>query len=72
MSVGRIAGAAAMGHLGWVEVRCIICARWILITKDEYYECPKCKEDRRAIFCSSCAKKLHYRCPFCGVELRLA
>ncbi len=72
MSVGRIAGAAAMGNLGWVRVRCKLCGTWILITKEEYYVCPNCEKRFNATFCAPCAKKIHYRCPYCRSELKFA
>ncbi len=72
MSLGSIAGAAAMGHKGWVTARCYICGKKLDLTKDTVYYCPKCHSREYKIFyCVADAKRLHYKCPFDGVELKI-
>ena len=69
MSLGSAAGSNAMGHRGWVRVRCVICAKWLDITSDDVYVCPKCRDTLRAYFCYPHAKNLHYKCPYCKNNL---
>ncbi len=69
MSSAGLRGINAVGHLGWVEVKCRICARKMDVTTDIVYACPACEEKYEAYFCPADAKRLHYRCPFCGREL---
>jgi len=71
MSLGSICGANAMGHYGWITVRCRICGKWLNTTKDEVYICPKDKDRYGAYYCAACAKVLHYKCPYCDTELEL-
>jgi uncharacterized protein (UPF0212 family) len=35
------------------------------------YVCPHCREKYDAYFCAADARRLHYRCPFCGRRLEL-
>ena len=70
MSTAGLKGVNAFGHLGWVTKKCRICAAKIDITRDLYYVCPHCKDRYDAYFCPADAKRLHYRCPFCGRELK--
>ncbi len=70
MSTAGLKGINAVGHLGWVEVKCRICARKLDVTVDIVYACPYCKDKYEAYFCPADAKRLHYRCPFCGRELQ--
>jgi len=69
MSIGKIKGANAHGHLGWVTVRCRICARLEDYTRAVIYVCPECMKKIPAYYCSSCAKVLHYKCPYCKTPL---
>ena len=69
MSTSGLKGINAVGHLGWVKYKCRICARVLDISEDIVYACPSCKDKYNAYFCSADAKRLHYRCPFCGREL---
>jgi len=64
-----VKGVNAHGHLGWVTVRCRICARLEDYTRAVVYVCPNCYTKFQAYFCSSCAKVLHYKCPYCRSEL---
>lgn len=66
MSVGSSYGSNAMGHRGWVILRCRICGRILDVTREEAYYCPKCGEEYGAYFCSPDSKTLHYKCPFCN------
>lgn len=69
MSIGKIKGANAHGHLGWVTVRCRVCARLEDFTRSVIYICPNCNKKFPSYFCPSCARVLHYRCPYCRNEL---
>ncbi len=69
MSFGSVYGCNASGHLGWVRVKCRICAKVMDKTKDEVYYCKKCAETRGAYFCFADYRRLHGKCPFCGAEL---
>ncbi|MEM2579372.1 MAG: hypothetical protein QW398_05470 [Desulfurococcaceae archaeon] len=70
MTTGLIRGANAMGHVGWVTVKCSICSRKMnlfrSIDSGEAYVCIKCNN----FFCSADAKRLGYKCPYDGSELR--
>ena len=79
MTLGLIKGMNAMGHAGWITVRCRVC--WMKLSLTGYhpgtrrtepvYACPNCAKDLGAYFCRADAKALKYRCPFCGSELSL-
>ncbi|MFN4046316.1 MAG: hypothetical protein ACK4H7_03135 [Acidilobaceae archaeon] len=76
MTVGMAKGTNAMGHLGWVTVRCRVCGIWLDLTggagrgrKMVAYACPRCSKTLEAFFCSPCAKKVKYTCPYCGTQL---
>jgi hypothetical protein len=78
LTVGIAKGINAMGHLGWVTVRCRICATWLDITggvgrvkKSIVYACPRCAQEYEAYFCRACAKKVRYTCPYCRSPLTL-
>ncbi len=64
-------GTNAAGHKGWYEVKCRICAKKLYIGDSIVYHCPKCVQQFEAYFCEAHARKLHYRCPYCGTELKL-
>ena len=71
MSLGSAMGSTAMGHKGWIKVRCIICGKWLDTTNDPVYVCTKCLSNGvKTYYCSSDAKKLHYKCPFCHETLQ--
>jgi len=69
MTIGLLQGVNTAGHKGWVTVRCRLCGRKLDITRDIVYVCPKCRETQNAYFCEAHARKLKYKCPFCGSEL---
>ncbi len=69
MSTAGLKGINAAGHLGWVTRKCRICAKKLDLTVDVVYVCKACMKTREAYFCPADAKRLHYRCPFCGREL---
>lgn len=70
MSVGKAKGINTHGHLGWVTVKCRICAAKLDVTKRLVYRCPQCYVDPvRAYFCEADARRLRYKCPFCGKKL---
>lgn len=71
MSAGLFKGVNSMGHIGWVRVKCRICARTLFIGRDIVYHCPKCVKTHDAYFCEADYKRLKGRCPFCGSELKL-
>ncbi len=72
MSLGSIAGASAMGHRGWITARCYVCAKKLNVVKDTIYYCPKChSKGHKILYCDADAKRLHYKCPFDGSELKL-
>ncbi len=69
MSTAGLKGINAVGHKGWVTVRCRICGRKLDLTLDVVYVCPYCRDKYDAYFCAADAKRLHYKCPFCGRQL---
>lgn len=75
MTIGLLKGVNKAGHKGWTTVKCAICHKDIDLFKavetgDAYY-CPRCiNRGREVYFCAAHAKKLHYRCPYCGGELK--
>jgi len=75
MTIGLLKGVNKAGHKGWTTVKCVICHRDLDLFKavdtgDVYY-CPKClKAGREAYFCVAHARNVHYKCPFCGSELK--
>lgn len=77
MTIGKVRGVNAMGHLGWTTVRCRVCGRLLDMTGqrpgsrrfDVVYMCPKCATKYGAYFCSADARSLKYKCPFCGSDL---
>ncbi len=75
MTIGLLKGVNKAGHKGWTTVKCVICHRDLDLFKavdtgDVYY-CPKClKAGREAYFCAAHARNVHYKCPFCGGELK--
>ncbi|MEM1620242.1 MAG: hypothetical protein QXU97_01970 [Fervidicoccaceae archaeon] len=69
MSVGRARGINAMGHLGWVTKKCAVCSIKLDISKRLVYYCDKCSKTLNAFFCEADAKRLRYRCPYCGEKL---
>ncbi|MGC9121609.1 MAG: hypothetical protein ACP5HP_01565 [Thermogladius sp.] len=75
MTVGLLRGVEKSGHKGWTTVYCAICNKKLDLfaaydTKDVFY-CPTCvSKGRDAYFCSADARRLHYRCPYCGGELK--
>jgi len=78
LTVGLARGINAMGHMGWVTVRCRICSAWLDVTggvgrakKQLTYACPRCAELHQAYFCRACARKVRYTCPYCGAPLTL-
>lgn len=64
-------GANAKGHDGWRSYRCSICSTTLVVGESAIYICPKCGSSRMARFCTACSRKTHYRCPYCGTELRI-
>ncbi|MDT7896013.1 MAG: hypothetical protein ACO2O0_02950 [Desulfurococcales archaeon] len=64
-------GANAKGHEGWRRYRCAICSTTLLVGDTTIYICPKCGQIRGSRFCTACARITHYRCPYCGSELRI-
>jgi len=71
VSTAGLKGINAAGHRGWVTVKCRICATKLDTTLDIVYVCPHCREKYDAYFCAADARRLHYRCPFCGRRLEL-
>jgi len=78
LTIGLAKGINAMGHLGWVSVRCRICATWLDATggvgktkKTLTYMCPRCAQLYQAYFCHACARKVKYTCPYCKGPLTL-
>jgi len=71
VSTAGLKGINAVGHRGWVQVKCRICATKLDTTLDIVYVCPHCRDKYDAYFCAADAKRLHYRCPFCGRSLEL-
>lgn len=75
MTVGLLKGVNKAGHKGWTTVKCAICNKDIdlfkaIETGDAYY-CPRCvKIGRETYLCAAHARKLHYKCPYCGSELK--
>lgn len=78
MTVGLNKGSNYMGHLGWITVRCRICATYLDLTgqppgattpTDIVYACPKCVGPRGAYFCHADARAVKYSCPYCGSKL---
>ncbi|MEZ0394229.1 MAG: hypothetical protein ABWK00_04200 [Desulfurococcaceae archaeon] len=75
MTVGLLKGVNKGGHKGWTTVKCVICNKNIDLfeaydTKEAYY-CPRCTTKfREVFFCAADARRLHYRCPYCGSELK--
>ncbi len=74
MTIGLLKGTNSPGHKGWTHVKCRICGKELdlfraIDTGDVYY-CPKCAKTRGAYFCAADAKRLKYRCPYCGSELK--
>lgn len=61
----RPRGANSMGHKGWHEFKCAICAKKLYIGDTVTFKCPKCD----TYFCEADAKRLRYRCPYCGSDL---
>ncbi|MCE4608459.1 MAG: hypothetical protein F7B61_05830 [Caldisphaeraceae archaeon] len=80
MTIGLAKGINASGHVGWVTVRCRICGRYMDLSgqkpgsrhEEVVYMCPKCSKTVEAYFCAADAKRLGYRCPYCGSQLVLA
>lgn len=71
MTIGVLIGVNAGGHKGWVTVKCRLCAREMDITKNIVYYCPKCVSNHRSYFCEADARRLKYKCPYCGHELEV-
>jgi predicted RNA-binding Zn-ribbon protein involved in translation (DUF1610 family) len=75
MTGGLLQGVNKSGHRGWTTEKCILCATTLDFLqgydlKNIYY-CPRCLESRvKAYFCAADARKVHYKCPFCGSELK--
>ncbi|MCC6046786.1 MAG: hypothetical protein LM571_01145 [Desulfurococcaceae archaeon] len=67
----KLRGSNAGGHLGWATRRCAICSKSLAVGENEVYFCPTCSERYGTYFCSSDARTLHYRCPYCGRSLEL-
>jgi len=78
MTIGKLRGTNAMGHLGWITVRCRVCGRLLDLSGQKpgsrkfevVYACPKCAAKLGAYFCSADARSLKYRCPFCSADAR--
>jgi len=45
--------------------RCVRCGKK-LYRGDEVYHCPSCE----VYYCSTCAKKIFYKCAICGKDLQ--
>ena len=71
MSTAGLKGINAAGHDGWITVKCRVCARILDLTEDITYVCRYCETKYDAYFCPADAKRLRYRCPYCGRELTL-
>jgi DNA-directed RNA polymerase subunit RPC12/RpoP len=79
VTIGLARGVNALGHVGWITVRCRICGRYLDLSgqkpgarhEEVVYACPKCMKTLEAYFCAADAKKLGYRCPYCGTQLTI-
>jgi DNA-directed RNA polymerase subunit RPC12/RpoP len=80
VTIGLLKGVNAAGHIGWITVRCAICGAKLSLTGQKprggrrfepVYACPKCSKKFNAYFCAADAKRLKYRCPYCGSKLVL-
>jgi DNA-directed RNA polymerase subunit RPC12/RpoP len=71
MTIGKVRGLNTSGHRGWFTVYCRICGRPLDLTKDVVYACPTCKDKYEAYFCSADARRVGYKCPFCGKQLEI-
>jgi predicted amidophosphoribosyltransferase len=69
MSTAGLRGINYAGHKGWTEIKCRVCALKLDLTLDVVYACSYCKDKYEAYFCPADAKRLHYKCPFCGRKL---
>jgi len=81
LTTGLARGTNAMGHPGWLRVRCRVCATLLDLSGQKpraarrfqpVYYCPKCAGEYGAYFCSADARALKYECPFCRTRLELA
>jgi len=72
VSIGRILGVNAQGHLGWVTVKCAVCATKMDVTRRVVYRCPECSKHFDAYFCEADARLLRYKCPYCRERLVVA
>jgi len=69
--VVSLMGTNAGGHLGWIQKRCAICNRKLIVGKDRVYQCPRCvKLGIPAYFCEADYRVVHGRCPYCRTELK--
>jgi len=75
MTGGMLRGVNKSGHRGWTTEKCILCATTLDFLqgydlKNIYY-CPRCLENNvKAYFCVADSRKVHFKCPFCGSELK--
>ncbi len=69
MSYGGVYGVNAQGHKGWTTVRCAIHARYVDVSKEPVYKCPKCTPKYNVYFCADEYKELGGKCPYCHSKL---
>ncbi|MEM2007454.1 MAG: hypothetical protein QW154_07470 [Sulfolobales archaeon] len=67
----KLVGTNAGGHAGWATKRCKVCSRDLVIGEASVYYCSNCSTKYGAYFCSSDARVLHYKCPYCKQPLEL-
>ena len=81
MTVGLLKGTNAAGHIGWVTVYCSICNTKLSLSGykprsarqvEVVYACPRCLDEHESYFCAADARRVKFRCPYCGSKLVLA
>lgn len=78
MTVGLSKGTQGLGHIGWITVKCRICATRLDLSGRKpgvvrglqvVYYCPKCYRDHDTYLCHADARRVKYKCPYCGSQL---